>query len=103
MLLNWLSCLLISVLTTIYSECVNFGCMCTPYLFNYVSGFFAFVVSLLAFGAALYYKLPVTIVYEKFLQIMTTAVLSTFFFSAVLYIKSRWAKSSALCPAANTG
>jgi len=67
------------------------------------SGFFAYVVSLLCFGAALYFKLPVTIVYDKFLQLATTAIVFSFFLAVFVYIKARLGPKKKLAPAGNTG
>lgn len=67
------------------------------------NGFFAFVVSLLAFAAAVYYKVPVTIVYDKFLQIMTSAIIFSFVLAVFMYIKARRGPIKNLAPPGNTG
>lgn len=67
------------------------------------NGFFAYVVSLLSFGAAVYFKVPVTIVYDKFLQLLTTAITFSFVLAVFLYIKARLGPAKNLSPAGNTG
>lgn len=68
-----------------------------------IVGFIALVISLAGFGGAVYFRLPVTIVYDKFLQILTTAALFSVFLSVFLYIKARRAPKGALSPGGNTG
>lgn len=67
------------------------------------NGFFAYVVSLLAFGVSVYYKVPVTVVYDKFLQLLTTSILFSALLAMCLYIKARRGSSKNLAPAGNSG
>ena len=69
----------------------------------YHLGFFAFVTSVLAFAAAVYYKVPVTIVYDKFVQLMTSAILFSFVLALYMYIKAKMESSSLLAPGGNSG
>ncbi|KAL4237764.1 hypothetical protein ACF0H5_002476 [Mactra antiquata] len=71
-----------------------------PYRCN---GFFAFVVSLLAFAAAVYFKLPVTLVYDKFIQLMTSAILFSTALALFMYVKARMGPTRNLAPGGNTG
>ncbi|XP_052273236.1 delta(14)-sterol reductase TM7SF2-like isoform X2 [Dreissena polymorpha] len=68
-----------------------------------VNGFFAYVVSLAGLAVAVYMKVPVTIVYDKFLQLATTAAVFAFALAVFVYIKARLGPSSNLSPAGNTG
>lgn len=67
------------------------------------AGFLALMVSLLAVGAGVYYKVPVTVVYKKFFKVMTAAVVFSFFLSFFLYIKSRLVPQSKLAAPGNSG
>ena len=67
------------------------------------SGFFAFVTSILAFCAALYFKVPVTKAYDKFFQLMTSAFLFSFALAVFLYIKAKLAPENKIAPGGNTG
>lgn len=71
-----------------------------PYRCN---GFFAFVTSILAFCAALYFKVPVTKAYDKFFQLMTSAFLFSFALAVFLYIKAKLAPENKIAPGGNTG
>ena len=68
-----------------------------------LTGFFAYVTSLVAFSVALYYKVPVTIVYDKFLPLMTSAVVFSFVLAVFLYIKAKLAPANKRAPGGNTG
>lgn len=70
---------------------------------HYFSGFFAFIASLLAFVGALYMKVPVTIVYDKFLQIATSAIVFSFVLAVIMYVKARSGPAKNLAPGGNTG
>ena len=67
------------------------------------SGFFAYVVSFIALFAALYFEVPVTVVYDKFIPLMTSAILFSFVMSVLLYIKARLGPDSQKAPLGNTG
>ena len=67
------------------------------------AGFFAYIVSLLAFAAAVYFKVPVTIVYDKFLQLMTSAIIFSFVLAVFMYVKARRGPAKNLASAGNTG
>ncbi|KAK7103881.1 delta(14)-sterol reductase TM7SF2-like [Littorina saxatilis] len=68
-----------------------------------LNGFLALLVSLLAVGVGVYYKVPVTLVYKKFFKVMTTAVVFSFLLSFFLYIKSRFVPQSKLAAPGNSG
>ncbi|XP_078673907.1 delta(14)-sterol reductase TM7SF2-like isoform X1 [Branchiostoma floridae x Branchiostoma belcheri] len=68
-----------------------------------VNAFFAFVVSLAAFGAAYHYKVPLSWVYDNYLQLASTAIAFSFIMSVLLYIKARRAPKAALSPVGNSG
>lgn len=67
------------------------------------NGFFAYVVSLLAFSAAVYFKVPVTIVYDKFVQLMTSAIIFSFLLALFVYIRARRGSANMLAPGGNSG
>ena len=67
------------------------------------SGFYALLISLAAFGTAVYLKYPVQKVHQKFLALITTGLLFSFLMSIVLYIKARRGPNSKLAPGGNTG
>ena len=67
------------------------------------TGFIAFVLSGLALAAAVYFKLPVTIVVDKFFKFMTSAVIFSFTLSVCLYIKSFFVNKKKLASNGNTG
>lgn len=67
------------------------------------SGFFAYVVSFLALLAALYFKVPVTIVYDKFIPLMTSAIIFSFALAVFLYIKAKLGPENKIAPGGNTG
>ncbi|XP_071485051.1 delta(14)-sterol reductase TM7SF2-like [Diadema antillarum] len=67
------------------------------------NGLFALVVTFASFGAMVYYKCGVEFIVDKFLPLMTAAVLFSFLFSLVLYIKARRAPNTALAPGGNSG
>ncbi|XP_066280095.1 delta(14)-sterol reductase TM7SF2-like isoform X2 [Branchiostoma lanceolatum] len=68
-----------------------------------INAFFAFVVSLAAFGAAYHYKAPFVWVYDNYLQLASTATAFSLIMSVVLYIKARRAPKSALSTVGNSG
>ncbi|XP_078593200.1 delta(14)-sterol reductase TM7SF2-like isoform X1 [Branchiostoma floridae x Branchiostoma japonicum] len=68
-----------------------------------INAFFAFVVSLAAFGAAYHYKAPLGWVYDNYLQLASTATAFSLLMSVVLYIRARRAPKSALSPVGNSG
>ncbi|XP_041353367.1 delta(14)-sterol reductase TM7SF2-like [Gigantopelta aegis] len=71
-----------------------------PYRCN---GFHALLISMAAFALAVRFDVPLTIVYDKYYQILTTAFLFSVFLSIVLYIRSRYVDNASLSPAGNTG
>ena len=68
-----------------------------------ISGFFAYVVSFLALFAALYYRVPVTIVYDKFVPLMTSAILFSTALAVFLYMKAKLGDQNKIAPSGNTG
>ncbi|ESO94228.1 hypothetical protein LOTGIDRAFT_118629 [Lottia gigantea] len=67
------------------------------------NGFISLIISMVAFGIAVYYKLPVTIIHTKFFQIMTAATIFSVSLSLFLYIKSLLIPQDKLAPGGNTG
>ena len=67
------------------------------------NGFFALVISLLAFGVAVYLKYPVQIVHKKFLQLITSGIVFSFILSILLYIKARRGPNANLATGGNSG
>ena len=67
------------------------------------SGFLAYVYSIMALNVALLFKVPVTIVYDKFIPLMTSAILFSFIMSVFLYFKARHGPDSQKAPLGNTG
>ena len=67
------------------------------------SGFFAYVISFIVLFTALFYEVPVTVVYDKFIPLMTSAILFSFVMSVFLYIKARLAPDGQKAPLGNTG
>lgn len=78
-----------------------FFCCC--YILPFFPGFFAYVVSVLGFVAAVYFKVPVTIVYDKFLQLLTSAIVFSAALAVFVYIKARLGPTRNLAPAGNSG
>nr|AIJ01350.1 lamin 2b receptor [Patiria miniata]AIK20547.1 lamin B receptor 2 [Patiria miniata] len=68
-----------------------------------LNGFFAFIVSLILFGGLVYKKYPVTVVYDKFLPLLTAAMIFSLLLSVFLYVKARKASGHALAPSGNSG
>lgn len=68
-----------------------------------LNGFFSLVISLVAFAACLYYKLPVVnLIYDKFLAMMTHAIILSFALSKILYLKA-WFEGAGFSEHGNTG
>ncbi|GFN94499.1 delta(14)-sterol reductase [Plakobranchus ocellatus] len=67
------------------------------------NGFFALVVSLAGLAVAIYLKLPVTKVVDKFFKLLTVATIFSFTLSKCLYISSRFISTKKLAPGGNTG
>ena len=75
-----------------------------PNIFNAgFIGFLALVVSLAGLGVAVYLKLPVTKVVEKFFKLMTVATIFSIAFSKCVYISSYFVSPKKLAPGGNTG
>ncbi|BFZ07727.1 hypothetical protein BsWGS_10766 [Bradybaena similaris] len=67
------------------------------------NGFFALVVSLVVLAVAVYFQCPVTKVIDRFIPLMTSAIIFSFILSIFLYVKSRYVSPSKLAPGGNTG
>lgn len=67
------------------------------------SGFYSLLISLAAYGAAVYFKLPTGIVMQKFNQLITTGMIVSLVLSVVLYVRARRGSNSKLAPGGNTG
>lgn len=67
------------------------------------TGFFALVVSLMAFAGAVYLKYPVQVVHEKFIQLISAGIIFSFVLSLLLYIKARRGLNANLAPGGNSG
>ncbi|XP_064196327.1 delta(14)-sterol reductase LBR [Anguilla rostrata] len=68
-----------------------------------MNGFFAFVVTGLAVGVAVYYQVDFSYVHEHFLQLATSTLLVSTLLSVYLYVRSRWAAEDELAPGGNSG
>lgn len=66
-------------------------------------GFYAMLISLAAFGGAVYLGYPVKKVHEKFIALITTGAIFSLVMSVLLYIKARRGPNSKLAPGGNTG
>lgn len=67
------------------------------------NGFNSLCISLVAYGVAVYFKLPVGIVMKKFNQLVTTGIVFSLVLSIILYVKARRGPNSKLAPGGNTG
>ncbi|XP_041353373.1 delta(14)-sterol reductase LBR-like isoform X2 [Gigantopelta aegis] len=67
------------------------------------NAFHALLISSAAFGLAVYCDVPLTIVYDKFYQILTAALVYSVFLSIALYFKSTLTADYNLAPGGNTG
>lgn len=67
------------------------------------NGFYSLLISLAAYGAAVYFKLPTGIVMQKFNQLITTGMIVSLVLSVVLYVRARRGSNSKLAPGGNTG
>lgn len=67
------------------------------------NGFYAMLISLAAFGGAVYLGYPVKKVHDKFIALITTGTIFSFVMSVLLYIKARRGPNSKLAPGGNTG
>lgn len=61
------------------------------------------LISLAAFGGAVYLGYPVKKVHDKFIALITTGTIFSFVMSVLLYIKARRGPNSKLAPGGNTG
>ena len=78
--------------------------LCQPsHRVSLLAGFMAFVVSVTSFGALLFFKYPVTILYDKFLPFMTSSIIVSVILSILVYIKARTAPNHALATGGNSG
>ncbi|XP_022081508.1 delta(14)-sterol reductase-like [Acanthaster planci] len=68
-----------------------------------LNGFFALILSLIIFGGLVYKKYPVTVVCDKFLPLLTAALIFSLLLSVYLYLKARKAPGHALAPSGNSG
>jgi len=91
-ILGWL--LIIFLVVKLYSIIIN-------NIFH--TGFYSLLITLAAFGAALYFKLPLHRVKNKMLQLITSGTIFCFVLSILLYIKARRGPKSKLAPGGNTG
>lgn len=66
----------------------------------FVTAFMSLVVTLIGFAALVYFKYPITILYEKFLAFVTTTLVISALLSVALYIKAR---RTAIGRASDTG
>lgn len=69
----------------------------------FIIGFSSLVISIVAFVACLYYKIPVAnFVYDKFLGMITYATILSFVLSKLLYLKA-WKEGTGFSEGGNTG
>jgi hypothetical protein len=67
------------------------------------TGFSAFLISIASFAACIYYKLPVAkMINEKFLGLITHALILAFILSVFLFVKS-YVQQTGISPLGNTG
>ena len=72
-------------------------------VFTFFTGFFSLVVSLGALGLGFHYKkISIDFVYDKFLPLITSALVISLLFGIALHIKARLEKTD-LAPGGNTG
>ncbi|XP_033103942.1 delta(14)-sterol reductase TM7SF2-like [Anneissia japonica] len=67
-----------------------------------LNGFFAFFVSVAVFFGLYHKGYSVTVVYNKFLPLMTASILFSFVMSVLLYIKSMFVPNNQLAPGGNS-
>lgn len=68
-----------------------------------LNGFLALLITLVGFGLAVYYKVPLSVLSAKFFKLMTAAVVFSFFLSVCLYIKARFIPPSKVASTGNSG
>jgi len=68
-----------------------------------MNGFLSLLVLLSAVPALVYHKVPLTLVAERYFQLMSGCILISFVGAIAYYILSRWAPKSAINPKGNTG
>ena len=68
-----------------------------------VAALHALLLSVAVFGVLVWLGVPVTYVYHKYLQVITTAVLSAFLLSVGLYIHSFYVAPEHLALGGNSG
>ncbi|XP_006002534.1 delta(14)-sterol reductase LBR [Latimeria chalumnae] len=68
-----------------------------------INAFFAFLVSAVAVGAALYYEVDLVYIHKHFLQFAVAAMTFSVLLSIYLYIRSRRAAEDELAPGGNSG
>lgn len=61
------------------------------------------LISFATFGLLVYFGVPVTIVYEKYIQLATTAICFSFLLSLYLYMKSLTVSDEELATGGNSG
>jgi len=71
-------------------------------LLSHHSGFIALMLSTVGFAALIYFKVPVTLVYECFIGIITATILWSVVVSITVYVMARMQKTG-LAPGGNTG
>jgi len=67
-----------------------------------MNGFIALMLSTVGFAALIYFKVPVTLVYECFIGIITATILWSVVVSITVYVMARMQKTG-LAPGGNTG
>ncbi|KAL8588777.1 hypothetical protein ACOMHN_035273 [Nucella lapillus] len=67
------------------------------------NGFLALVLTMIALGTGIYFKVPVTVIYKKFFKMMSVGMVFSFMLSLCLYIKARLVPQSKLSIPGNTG
>ncbi|XP_039260378.2 delta(14)-sterol reductase TM7SF2-like [Styela clava] len=68
-----------------------------------ISAFYTLLLTILGYSALLYFRYPVTIIYDKLLPIATTSIVFCYVFNILIHFKSYFASESELNPRANTG
>ena len=78
------------------------ACKYTFYILFYHLGYIALMLSVIGFAACIYFKVPVTLVYDSFLGIITATILWSVTVAVIVYVMARKQKTG-LAPGGKTG
>ncbi|XP_070554979.1 delta(14)-sterol reductase LBR-like [Ptychodera flava] len=68
-----------------------------------INAFYVVIISFAMFGLGVYYDYPLHVLYDKYLQLATTAIIFSYLLSLYLYIKAAMGPPSAIAPRGNSG